>query len=104
MRYTNGESLTKPRQATSSLVKTHRIIKTLCYGWNTDGHSLPIAFACETYRPLQLVRTGVMDPVKTKSKGGTRYVLFFVDDYSRYVVTYFLKKKKNEIAKSSRRT
>ncbi|OWZ17079.1 LOW QUALITY PROTEIN: Rve-domain-containing hypothetical protein [Phytophthora megakarya] len=34
-----------------------------------------------------------MDSMKTKSKGGARYVLGFVDDYSRYVVTYFLKKK-----------
>ncbi|OWZ23039.1 hypothetical protein PHMEG_0002150 [Phytophthora megakarya] len=48
-------------------------------------------------RPLELVHTDVMGPMKTKSKGGARYVLVFVDDYSRYVVAYFLKKK-SEVA------
>ena len=34
-----------------------------------------------------------MGPVKTKSKGGTRYVLKFVDVYSKYVVAYYITKK-----------
>ncbi|OWZ03767.1 Rve-domain-containing hypothetical protein [Phytophthora megakarya] len=38
-----------------------------------------------------------MGLMKTRSKGGARYVLVFVDDYSRYVVVYFLKKK-SEVA------
>ena len=33
-----------------------------------------------------------MGPMKTKSKGGARYVLTFVDDYSNYVVAYFITK------------
>ncbi|OWZ14304.1 hypothetical protein PHMEG_00012238 [Phytophthora megakarya] len=38
-----------------------------------------------------------MGPMKTKYKSEDRYELVFVDDYSRYVVTYFLNKK-SEVA------
>ena len=44
-------------------------------------------------RVLELVHTDVMVPMKTESKGGATYVLTFVDEYSKYVVAYFLKKK-----------
>ncbi|OWY97152.1 Rve-domain-containing hypothetical protein [Phytophthora megakarya] len=54
-----------------------------------------------TTRPLDLVHTDVMDTMKTKSKGGARYVLVFVHDYSRYVVAYFLKKK-SEVANKTK--
>ncbi|KAE8880444.1 hypothetical protein PF010_g26401 [Phytophthora fragariae] len=35
--------------------------------------------------------------MKSTSKGGAKYILTFVDDFSRYVVAYFLKKK-SEVA------
>ncbi|OWZ15107.1 hypothetical protein PHMEG_00011313 [Phytophthora megakarya] len=41
MVHLNDDSLTKTRQATTGLLKTQPIIITL----ETDGHSLPIAFA-----------------------------------------------------------
>ena len=34
-----------------------------------------------------------MGPMKTESKGEAWYVLTFVDDYSKYVVAYFINKK-----------
>ncbi|OWZ08196.1 LOW QUALITY PROTEIN: Rve-domain-containing hypothetical protein [Phytophthora megakarya] len=40
-----------------------------------------------------------MGPMKTVSKGGTRYVLTFVDDFSRFVLEYFLKNKSTVTAK-----
>ncbi|OWZ24243.1 Rve-domain-containing hypothetical protein [Phytophthora megakarya] len=52
-------------------------------------------------RVLQLVLTDVMGPMRTLSKSGARYVLTFLDDYSRYVVTYFLKNKSEVAAKLS---
>lgn len=42
---------------------------------------------------LQLVHSDVMGPMQIPSSGGAKYVLIFVDDYSRYVTGYFLKKK-----------
>ena len=38
-----------------------------------------------------------MGPMRTLSKGGAKYVLTIVDDYSRYVVAYFMKNK-SEVA------
>ena len=34
-----------------------------------------------------------MEPFRTYSEGEAKYVLTFVDDYSRYVVSYVLKKE-----------
>lgn len=42
---------------------------------------------------LKLVHSDVMGPMRNKSSGGSKYVLLFVDDYSRYVVGYFLESK-----------
>lgn len=51
----------------------------------------------KTSRVLELVHTDSMGPKRTLSKDGEKYVLTLVDDYSRYVVAYFLKKK-SEVA------
>lgn len=42
--------------------------------------------------PLDLVHTDLCEMEKA-SEGGTRYMLVLVDDYSRYIWAYFLKKK-----------
>ncbi|OWZ22752.1 hypothetical protein PHMEG_0002495 [Phytophthora megakarya] len=92
MGHLNDDLLTKTRQVTTGLPKPQRIIKTLCGGCmkgkQTVAH-FPSRSLTTTTRPLELVHTDVMVPMKTKSKGGARYVLVFVDDYSQY----FLKKK-----------
>ena len=43
--------------------------------------------------PLHLVHSDVMGPFKTPSLGGARYVLTFIDDYSKRICVYFLKKE-----------
>ena len=48
---------------------------------------------------LELVHTDVMGPMERLSKGGARYVLTFVDDYSRYIVTYMMKNKSDVATK-----
>ena len=45
---------------------------------------------------LDYVHTDVWGSIKVTSKGGSRYFVTFVDDYSRYVWIYFLKHK-NEV-------
>ncbi|KAI3521063.1 hypothetical protein L1887_10522 [Cichorium endivia] len=44
-------------------------------------------------KPLELVHTDVCGPMKTISIGGSRYVLTFIDDFSRKLWTYFMKEK-----------
>ena len=59
--------------------------------------SFPSRTLTKTSRVLELVHTDVMGPMRTLSKGGAKYVLTIVDDYSRYVVAYFMKNK-SEVA------
>jgi transposase InsO family protein len=40
-----------------------------------------------------LVHSDVVGPMSTQSFGGKKYVVFFIDDYSRYVTGYFLNRK-----------
>lgn len=42
---------------------------------------------------LDLVHSDVCGPMQTQSASGKRYVLTFIDDYSRYTVIYLLRKK-----------
>lgn len=51
----------------------------------------------KTTRVLDRVHADVMGSMRTPSKGGAKYVLTLVEDYSRYVMAYFLKRK-NEVA------
>ncbi|CAI5707227.1 unnamed protein product [Peronospora effusa] len=42
---------------------------------------------------LQLVHSDVMGPMETKSRGGSRFVVNFIDDFSRYTVAYNIENK-----------
>lgn len=49
--------------------------------------------------PLQLVHSDVFGHVKQSSIKGKRYMVTFIDDYSRFVWIYFLKEKSEVFAK-----
>ena len=49
--------------------------------------------------PLELVHTDLCGPMQVPSHGGSKYVLTFTDDYSRYTTVYFLKNKSDTILK-----
>ncbi|KAI9909323.1 hypothetical protein PsorP6_014591 [Peronosclerospora sorghi] len=53
---------------------------------NVRGH-------VKTTSVLQLVHTDVMGPMNVNSQGKDRYALTFIDDYSHFVVIFFLKGK-----------
>ena len=50
-----------------------------------------------TTRPLDLLHMGLMSLMRTKSRGGKRYVLVIVDDFSRYPFMSFLREKSEAI-------
>ncbi|KAJ0865146.1 putative RNA-directed DNA polymerase [Helianthus annuus] len=47
----------------------------------------------KTMKPLELVHSDVFGPVKQPSIRGLRYMVTFIDDFSRYTWVYFLKEK-----------
>jgi len=46
---------------------------------------------------LDIIHTDVCGPMRTKSEGGARYFVTFIDDYNRWCEVYFMKNK-NEVA------
>ena len=45
------------------------------------------------FQVLDLVHSDLIGPISTPSYGNSRYVLTFIDDFSRYYWVYFLKLK-----------
>ena len=63
------------------------------------GKAHRVSFSTSNHKSrgiLDYVHTDVWGPAKVASKGGSRYFVSFVDDYSRYAWVYFLKHK-NEV-------
>ena len=58
-------------------------------------HKMPVPKASRnrSSRPLQLVHSDVCGPINMNSIGGSKYILSFTDDYTKYVMVYFLKNK-----------
>ena len=50
-------------------------------------------------QPLEIIHTDVCGPIQVESMGGSRYILMFTNDYSRYTVVYFLKSKDQTLSK-----
>lgn len=46
-----------------------------------------------TFKPLQLLHMDLCVPVKLASRGGKKYILAIVDDYSRFTQAFFPKPK-----------
>ena len=63
------------------------------------GKAHRVSFSTSNHKSrgiLDYVHTDVWGLAKVASKGGSRYFVSFVDDYSRYAWVYFLKHK-NEV-------
>ena len=50
-------------------------------------------------RPLQLIHSDVCGPMNVNSIGGSKYILSFTDDYTKYVTVFFLKNKSEVLSK-----
>ena len=53
----------------------------------------PKASESRATRPIDLIHTDVCGPMRTTTPGGNKYILTFIDDYSRFTVTYLMKNK-----------
>ena len=50
-------------------------------------------------RPYEIVHSDVCGPMQVESKGGSKYMLTFTDDFSRYTTVYFIKSKSEVLSK-----
>lgn len=64
-------------------------------------HRVPVpkASRSKSSRPLQLIHSDVCGPMNVNSIAGSKYVLSFTDDYTKYVTVYFLKNKSEVLSK-----
>lgn len=59
----------------------------------TSPFALKSISEVKTQRPLDVVHTDVMGPMKPSSKGGAQFVVTFIDDFSRFLYVYLLASK-----------
>ena len=66
-----------------------------CINVKYMGNHSPKSMECEikTAGVLEIIHSDVMGPIQTKSHGGAKYVVTFVDDYYRYTAAYFIASK-----------
>jgi len=76
-------------------------IDTVCAGCQYGkAHQLLYAESkFKAKKPLELVHSDVFGPVKKASISGMRYMVTFIDDFSRYVWVYFQKEKSETFSK-----
>ena len=61
--------------------------------------TLPKVSQKRASRPLDLVHSDVCGPLNPPTPGGNRYIVTFIDDYSRYTVTYLMQHTKEVLDK-----
>ena len=61
--------------------------------------SFPKKSNTRSSKPLELIHTDICGPMQVPSLGGSRYVLTFTDDFTRYCFVYFLKYKNEALSK-----
>ncbi|KAE8688597.1 hypothetical protein F3Y22_tig00110963pilonHSYRG00163 [Hibiscus syriacus] len=74
---------------------------TVCAGCQYGkAHQLPYDESkFKGKEPLKLVHSDVFGPVKQQSISGMRYMVTFIDDFSRYVWVFFMKEKSDTFSK-----
>lgn len=64
----------------------------VCVESKITKKSCPSVFGCKT-KLLRLIHTDLEDLKHTKTIGGKRYYITFIDDYSRYTKVYLIRNK-----------
>ena len=63
---------------------------TLVLGENNSKNFFKLKNCVGTTQPLEMLHMDLCGPMRITSRGGKRYVLILVDDYSRFTWTLFL--------------
>ena len=63
------------------------------------GNPYPKASKSKAAKPYEVIHSDVCGPMQVPSQGGSRYMVTFTDDYSRYTIAYFIKKKDEVLTK-----
>ena len=69
---------------------------SLCEGCIYGRHcrqKFPVCKQKRIERPLQLIHSDLCGPTPTLSIDGNKYFISFIDDFTRFTILYFLKKK-----------
>jgi len=61
-----------------------------CQVGKSHRAAMPTAATHRSTRPLQLVHSDICGPINVQALGDVRYMLTFVDDFSRYVAIYLM--------------
>ncbi|KAE8705491.1 PLAC8 family protein [Hibiscus syriacus] len=78
-------------------VRTDTVCARCQYG---KAHQLPYDESkFKAKEPLELVHSDMFEPVKQQSISGMRYMVTFIDDFSRYVWVFFMKEKSDTFSK-----
>jgi transposase InsO family protein len=91
----NGSAMGIPADVTQAAAQL-LLAENKCDGCTKGkSHRVPIRkhHHIKAKRRLELVHTDVMGPFPVNSRGGARYLVTFVDDYSGYVWVEFLERK-----------
>jgi len=99
-----------PGQRTLRMVPAHVVglenkklllTKSVCEGCAVaKSHRLPFGKAMSrALAPLDRVHTDVCGPMPTTSYGGSRYIVTFIDDATRFAKAYYLKNKSETFGK-----
>ena len=59
---------------------------------------IPKSVDSRSSKLLELVHTDVLGPLEIPSVGGSRYLITFIDDYSRWTVEYAMKSKSDALS------
>lgn len=65
----------------------------ICLECKITAAPFPKHKAMRAEQPLEVIHSDLMDAGSTLARSGEKYVLTFIDDYSRYGISYFLKRK-----------
>jgi len=69
-----------------------------CLTGKQTKSSFPSASTWRASKQLQLIHSNICGPIKPPSYSGKRYILSFIDDFSRKTWVYFLHEKSEALA------
>lgn len=76
-----------------------RITCECCLKGKSARKPFPAKTERSTSRPLEIIHTDLCGPMETVTPSGNRYIMTLIDDFSRYVVVFLLRKKSEAASK-----